>query len=317
MYSCIIAAQVLFASLLLPSAIGQQSGTAPSPAPSDSEPAPPPPIAFQNPIPADQLTFLNSFAGKPSGELMKDKQFKSLLKKEVPNTTYHYGVDKPLSFAMEEALDGSTVPIEILDGRYLIAAGKQGPFLAGKGFYWIDLQGGIFLGGFYFHPTNGEPSPTLTIFSRQLQQDFLSMSQFPLEFAVDVSEWSAAFHVSPVTARYFIPNNGRKYVLIHDEDYCGHPEGTPPPPADACAQMNADAADFDMNSAYFMKETHNADNATAWMLEPDQVEWLGVRDRTCMGPGALPCRIRVTHQRTQVLTGHPMPRPISPPRGRR
>jgi uncharacterized protein YecT (DUF1311 family) len=67
--------------------------------------------------------------------------------------------------------------------------------------------------------------------------------------------------------------------------------------------MNADGADADMNAAYFMQETHNAANATAWMLEPDQIAWLGVRDRTC-GIG-LVCRIQFTRERTRRLIGPP------------
>jgi hypothetical protein len=274
---------------------------------------PPPPVSFQNPILASDLAFLNSYAGRPTEELTKDKQFKNLLKKVVPNTTYHYGTDMPLQDAIEEVLHKSPVPVEILGGRYLIAAGNRGPYLGGAGFYWIDLQAGIILGGFYFHPTNGEPTPTLTIFSRQLQDKFLSMSQFPDEFSAAVSSWSAAFHIRPLTARYFIPNNGKKYVLIHDEDYCSSAGG----PGSVCAQMNVDAAEADMNAAYFMKETSNAANATAWMLQPDQIEWLGMRDRSCMGPSPLSCRVLITRQRTHVLIGHPIPSPRPHPVGTR
>jgi uncharacterized protein YecT (DUF1311 family) len=105
-------------------------------------------------------------------------------------------------------------------------------------------------------------------------------------------------------------------VLVHDEDYCFHSENEPMP--DGCEQANADAADDDMNAAYFMKETHNAANATAWMLEPDQVEWLAVRDRTCMGPNSLACRVAITRRRTSVLVGHAVPPPRGgPPGGRR
>ena len=33
-----------------------------------------------------------------------------------------------------------------------------------------------------------------------------------------------------VSPRYFVPANGKKYVLVHDEDYCAHPAGVPGPP---------------------------------------------------------------------------------------
>jgi uncharacterized protein YecT (DUF1311 family) len=65
--------------------------------------------------------------------------------------------------------------------------------------------------------------------------------------------------------------------------------------------MNAEAADADMDAAYFMQQTHNAADATAYMLGPDQVAWIGVRERTC--GSALSCRIRITRERTRVLVG--------------
>ena len=77
-------------------------------------------------------------------------------------------------------------------------------------------------------------------------------------------------------------------MLIHDEDYCMSREGGGTP-SDACSQMNFNAAELDMNAAYFMKQTNNAANATAWMLQPDQMDWLVLRDRSCLGPN--PCRV--------------------------
>jgi hypothetical protein len=32
---------------------------------------------------------------------------------------------------------------------YLVVSGRSGPYLAGRGFVWIDLQDGLALGGFY------------------------------------------------------------------------------------------------------------------------------------------------------------------------
>ena len=49
-----------------------------------------------------------------------------------------------------------------------------------RGFIWIDMQQGIALGGIFFHPTNGEPTPTLTLFSKQVEENSLEMSQLPL-----------------------------------------------------------------------------------------------------------------------------------------
>jgi len=271
-----------------------------------TSPAPPPPVTFKNPIPADQLEFLGAYAGQPSKDLLKDKRFRKLMSQVTPNTTYHYGRDMPLSMTRDGMLEGSAVPVIVRDGRYLMVTSGGGPILYGKGFMWVDMKEGIALGGVYFRPVNGEPTPTLAIFSRQLTDTSLSMSQLPIAFAEDLSQWAPSAKVPGLTARYFIPETGKKYVLVHDEDYCDHPDNAPAPPQDRCQQLNADAADIDVNAAYFMHETNNAANATAWMLGPDQVAWVGLRDRNC-GAGTLnlDCRIRFTRERTRVLTGGP------------
>ena len=298
----------LLAGLLVRAAAVQQPAAAPA--------APPPPAVLQPAIPSAQLAFLSGFAGQPAKALIKDKQFRGLMKLVVPRSEYHYGRDMPLSDAIETVLDGSRLPVDVIDARYAVVSGYSGPYLRGRGFLWFDMQQGTALGVFYFQPTNGEPTPTLTVFSKQLTDTSLSMSQLPLPFAEVLSQWTLVAGIPAVTPRYFIPENGRKYVLVHDEDYCDHPPNSPAPPANVCEQLNANAADADMNAAYFMKETHNAADATAWMLEPDQIAWIGLRDRTC-GIG-LACRIAITRQRTQVLIGPPAPHPRSPspPRGR-
>ena len=282
---------------LNPDAAAQNSRGAAPPAP---EP-PPAPVVFQNFVPSDQLAFLNDFAGQPARLLLKDKRFHSLMKAAVPRTEYHYGSDMPLSDAIDTVLDGSKEPVELREARYLLVSGSSGPYLRGRGVLWFDMQLGIVLGGFYFQPANGEPTPTLTVFSRQLNVDSLSMTELPVAFAGDMIQWATRAGVPPVEPRYFIPVNGKKYVLIHDEDYCDHPVDQPPPHQDRCQQFNADASEADVNAAYFMNETHNQANATAWMLGPDQVAWIGVRERTC-GAG-LGCRIRFTRERTRVLMG--------------
>jgi uncharacterized protein YecT (DUF1311 family) len=291
---------------------GPEATQTPAPAPAaDSQPAlpppgPPPAANFQNLIPPDQLAFLNDYANQPVKYLLKDKRFHNLRKQAISSTEYHYGRDMSLSDAMDTVLDGSMQPVLVRDGRFVTVAGSNGPYLGGRGFLWFDMQTGVAMGAFYFHPTNGEPTPTVTVFSRQLTDRELTMGQLPGPFKDDLEQWMADTRIREVTPRYFIPENGKKYVLVHDEDYCLHAPGEPGPDPDECQQMNEDAADDDMNAAYFMQETGNAANATAWMLGPDQIDWLEVRDRTC-GPRGYACRIRITRRRTRVLLGHSQP----------
>lgn len=163
----VVRLMVLWGCLFLGGGVLTTGAVAQQPAPAQAPPGPPP-IQFQDPIPSDQLAFLSGFAGQSAKELEKDKRFRSLAKLVIPRTEYHYGRDMSLSYAVDDVLGGSKLPVEIREGRYLIVAGRQGPYLRGRGFLWFDLKEGIALGGFYFEPTNGEPTPTLTLFSKQL-----------------------------------------------------------------------------------------------------------------------------------------------------
>ena len=265
-----------------------------------------PPAIFYNPIPREQLAFLSGYAGRPGKDALRDKRINPLLKQVIPRTEFHYGRDMPLTEASDTVLDEKPAPVEVREGRYVLIGTYGGQYLEGRGFLWFDLQDGIGLGGVYFHPVNGEPTPTLAIFSRQLSQKTLSMSQLPAEFEHDLQDWAAKAGVPTVTTRYFIPENGKKYVLVHDEDYCYAPPSEPAPTQKTCQQWNAYAADVDLNAAWFMQAEHNAANAMVWGINREFSAWLDVRNQTCgIGPGALGCRIRMTRRRTRVLVTAP------------
>jgi uncharacterized protein YecT (DUF1311 family) len=306
---------------ILPNAVGmnasrhgnanaQESGPA-NPAETQPQPQPQAPQAtvsnydkaiFLKPIPSDQLSFLNQFSGVAAKDVIRDKQFRKLMKSFVPDCMFHYGSDMPLSDALDVVFKGSTLQVQIRDGRYMTMSGLNGPYLAGRGFLWIDLQEGIGLGGFYFHPTNGEPTPSVNIFSRHVKEKTLELSQLPPAFAEDLVRWSEESRVPPLTTRYFLTGSNKKIVLEHNEDFCSPGNGAAP--ADSgCVLMDADAADLDMNAASYLDQTHHATNSTAWMINnPDQIAWLQVRDNTCgHGPDPLGCRIRMTHERTSVI----------------
>ena len=258
-----------------------------------------PAAVFENRIPPDQLAFLNDYTGKTTKEIVKDKRFHPLMKAVTPRTEYHYGHDMSLFETIDTMLHSTPLPVDVRDGRYVTIGSHGGTYLMGRGFLWFDMKEGVALGGVYFHPTNGEPTPTLALFSRQLNAKWLGMSQLPAAFQQDLAQWAALAAVPSVTVTYFVPEDGKKYVLVHDEEYCQVSGGSPGPPQTRCGQMDSDSAEADMNAAYFMRETHNAANATAWMLEPDQVTWIGLRQQTC--GVTLACRIRMTRTRTRVL----------------
>ena len=285
------------------------SGNAPqgAPAPPLQTPGPVPgshfdKAMFLKPIPPDQLAFIRQFAGAPSYDLYRDKDFRKLMKAFVPDCMFHYGRDKPLKDALDEVFDHSRVPVQIRDGRYVLLSGMNGQYLNGRGFLWIDLQDGIGMGGFFFQPTNGEPTPAMNVFSRQVKEDDLTLSELPPAFAQDFAQWAAQSNVPPVTVRYFLTGQNRKILLEHDEDFCRFPDGSPAPAGSGCEQMNADAADLDLTAAEYTDATHHATNATAWTLSGADQAWLQVRTSSCTGVAdPLGCRIRVTRQRVRVV----------------
>jgi uncharacterized protein YecT (DUF1311 family) len=299
--------QLLF--ITLSAAPLQQASATPAATQSAEPPLPPgsnyDPSLFQAPLPPADLAYLQQFAGTPAKDLLRDKQFKKLMKLFIPGCNFHYGKDMSISDALSMAFDGSRIPVELRDNRYLLVAGQNGPYLQGRGFLWIDLQTGIALGGFYFAPTNGEPTPALNLFSRQIKENTLGLSQLPPAFVEDFVQWMTSARVGPVVTRYFITGNNKKILLEHDEDFCVSANGTVAPRNGICEQLNAQAGDLDVTAADYLEQVHHATDATAGMImSSSQVAWLGVRDRTCGGVlDPLACRINISHQRTHALTG--------------
>jgi uncharacterized protein YecT (DUF1311 family) len=261
---------------------------------------------FRNTLTPDQLSMLKGVLGRPASDLLKDGTFRKLLHAVVPATPFHFGRDMPLEDALKTVLASAPLPAQIRDGRFVMIASQGGPNFRGRGFIWFDLQAGMALGGIYFHPTNGEPTPTLTLFSKQVLDESLEMTQLPFDFFVDMRQWAATAGVPPVPTRYFINFQGRKIVLVHSEDFCGHLENEPAPPEAACEEMNEHAADLDLEAAYFLAHTHNASNATMGMaVGMDLPEWIKFRDESCgQAPDPQRCRIRLTRQRIVELAVH-------------
>lgn len=283
-----------------PAAFNPDEPPAPQKAPYD-------PSIFQPTMTADQIAFLKRIGHVSTGVVAQNSDFHKLLKSVIPDCEFHFGRDMPLIDALDMLMKPSSERVQISDGRYLLLSGNASPYLSGKTFMWFDMQTGIALGGFVFHPTNGEPTPTLAVFSRQVKEKYLEMSQLPTAFADAVKQWSADEGVRPILTRYFLTGDKKRVLLAHDEDYCSVADSVNDPSGRDCEQMNADAADIDMNAAYYLEQTHNATNATEWMaLGEDQVTWIQVRDNTCGGViDPTGCRIRMAHERTRVILTRP------------
>lgn len=222
---------------------------------------------FKNPIAGAQLVFLSDRAGQPANELVREQRLHYLVNNVVPYAPFHLGLDMPLPNAIESMFLTSTSPLEIRDGRYALLTGMRGSNARARTFLWIDIKEGIGLGGIFFYPSNGEPTPTLTIFSRQVNRNSLhSIGQLPAAFVQDLSRWAAIEGVPPVTTRYFINASSEKTVLAHDEDYCRKPTDGSAPPINVCQKMNEDARELDRKAVSFLNQTHNASNATMHMV---------------------------------------------------
>jgi hypothetical protein len=249
-----------------------------------------------------------------AGAVIKDKDYRKLLHEVIPNCTFHYGYDMSMYGALDIVLQGSRDVVQIRDGRYMLVSGQSGAYLLGRGFMWIDMQDGIAIGGFYFHPTNGEPTPTVNLFSEQVKEAALEMNQLPPAFAADLRAWSEDKRLPDITTRYFITGSKKKIVLQHDEDYCAPMEGFPPY-EDSCQQMNADAADVDVEAAYYVDATGHATNATAQRAYgADYGVFIAARNAACLGAAdPLACHILRTREHTRLIV-HRNPVPVVHPR---
>jgi hypothetical protein len=274
------------------------------------------PALFQKRIPQERLVFLTQFAGKTSNELYRDKQFRNLMKEFVPDCLYHYGSDKFMGDALDEVIKGSTEPVQVREGRYVMLSGHIDRHLLGQGFLWIDTQEGIGIGVFYFNPTNGEPTPVANVFSRQVKKELLlEYSELPAAFVQDFAAWERAERLPALTTHYFITGSNSKILLEHDEDFCTPIAGIQ---YRHCDEMYGAAVDKDMEAASYLEQTHHVTNATARMIDdPGQVAWIGVRERTCGGViDPLGCHVRMTRERTRIILHAPPPQhhpPARPP----
>ena len=141
-----------------------------NPANQNAEPMNLHPVDTAIPFAGTSLGLLKEYAGQPANDLVHQQGFRDLLAKVVPYVPFHLGADIPLPDALRIFFSASTSPLEIREGRYAMLTGVRGMGGRGRAFLWADMQEGIALAGIFFYPSNGEPSPTLTMFSRQVNQ---------------------------------------------------------------------------------------------------------------------------------------------------
>ena len=216
----------------------------------------------------DMLQPLQRFDGTTAEEAMRHASLRSMMDAVSPNAPFHYGVDAPLPQMMVKLFGNSQVPVRVRDGRYVVIAQtglapSMNPNIinlnnSGRSMLWVDVQTGIGVGVFFFHPTNGEPTPSLTLFSKQVRNGSVKALELPAEFLRELKEWETAAGVPAVSARYFINSDGVRTVLAHDEDCCAGVADS----QDACKRLNQDVADMDASARIYMERVHNAPNAT-------------------------------------------------------
>jgi hypothetical protein len=219
---------------------------------------------FHASLSSDQRALLASYEGMTAKEVTRSARFRAFVDTVVPYAPFHYGIDIPLTQAIHAILNQSDEPVQMHDGRYLLLTTSTGNPRR-RAILWVDLQTGATIGGIFFRPSNGEPTPTLTLFSRQVAHETVRVTQLPAAFKRDLQQWSNTAGIPLVTTRYFVNAANRKSVLTHDEDYCKPAPGQPVLAKEACEQRNVQAADIDIAAASFLGQTHYASNATMHM----------------------------------------------------
>jgi hypothetical protein len=263
------------------------------------------------PMDVKQLMWLSKYEGRPTFEVTSDSRFHSLVQAATPDAIFHLGYDMPLSQAIESMLNGPSFAVELRDGlpkdaagRYLMISAKRSARGIGQSFYWFDLQQGVTFGGIFFNPTNGEPTPTLTIFSNQIGDRVTKASQLPAAFLQDLESWRTARNVPPMTVRYFINASGRKLVLMHDGEACSPASGSLAGDPSECQAMNEATSESDMQASLYLLRIHYAEGSPARKeLEAAQNQWEASELDGCEGkPDRLECRAELMRARAQELS---------------
>jgi hypothetical protein len=214
------------------------------------------PVVLATTMKGEDRDMLLQYVGMPAKDAIRSERFRYYMDSVIPYAPIHYHVDLPLTQALSEVLGISSEPTEVHDGRYMMLTTTRSDQLARRGFLWIDLQNGAAFGGIFFRPSNGEPSPTLTLFSKRVVHADVHTRQLPARFVSDLQRWSAAAELPPVLTRYFVNAASRKSVLLHEDNYCGSK------PDVACEELNAKAASIDATAKSYLGLVHYASNAT-------------------------------------------------------
>ena len=257
-------------------------------------------------IDPERFTWVRDLAGGSSHDATMAGHFPDLIADVSPDVPYHFHLDMALGNALRVVLRGTAEPVVIRVTRFVTLAACDTPTCSGaRGLIWIDTLKGIEIGGIEFAPSNGEPTPTLTLFSKQVQDPVTRRAQLPADFIEDLATWARRSRSRGPAARYFVNGQGLKTVVAHDEDNChgadqSSLEGT------LCRSQNMDAADQDLAAAYYLLFNSFAEGSTMRAaLKTDEDKWVADR-RTSCGAGAdgptLACRLKTTRDRVTALT---------------
>lgn len=253
----------------------------------------------------DHFLWTKDLAGGSTHDATLAGHFSALIADVAPDAVYHFGLDMPVAAALRGILRGLPDPITVRANRFVMLSACSPTCTNGRAFLWIDTQQGVAIAGIDFAPTNGEPTPTLTLISKQVLEPVTKRVQLPPDFVEDLATWTRASRHRGVAARYFMNGSGLKTVVPHDEDNC-HGADRSALAATLCGAMNGDAADQDLAAAYYLlTNDFKPDSPMRAALTTDEDKWVAERRTTC-GPGtdgpALACRLKLTTERVAALT---------------
>lgn len=257
-------------------------------------------------LPPDRFEWLAKLKpGDSSRDAVLSEKFQDLVASVTPAAIYHFHIDMPLATAFSVVIRGPAEPIAMRDGRYIMMSACQVPACSSaRALLWIDTSARLAIGALEFTPSNGEPTPTQTLFSNQILDVITEPSQLPDAFIADLREWSKASKLRAPMARYFINGRGFKTAVPHDDDNCAGGNRSALP-LSLCAGMNVAAADQDVQAAFYLLVNGYTNGPVRTELQADQDKWRRDRQTAC-GMGvtldALACQLKYTRDRVHALT---------------
>ena len=180
--------------------------------------------AQAQPLPREQLFWLEEYVGRTTHDVIEDARFQTLLDTAVPKISIDLGIPTPTKtpFSLRDAVSSVlTGPPDIIKrvNERIVISGCEYRYCLNKGFIWADPKNGSVIGALVHYKFGndlnrfikpGYREPSVLIYSSQI-----SYNSLPKEFRLAISAWLQEKNVVLIEEWRFVGPDG-KFIKIMD-----------------------------------------------------------------------------------------------------